>query len=113
MSLVDYAQKELSRAGLFDEDSDYGGMLGGACLAIIEIFASQGHSGLSASITTEIVGKLMRFEPLTPLTSDPSEWMLVDEDGDAKTWQSLRKPSAFSHDGGATWYDIDAPEVAP
>lgn len=104
MSLVDYAQKELDRAGLFDSDSDYGGMLGDACLAIVKVFSEQGHSGFSAEMTTQIVSKLMRYEPLTPLTSDPSEWMEVDT---GKMWQSTRKPTSFSTDGGSTWYDLD------
>ena len=74
-------------------------------MALVKIFAEQGHSGYSAAMTTEIVTKLMRYEPLTPLTSDPSEWMEVES---GKMWQSIRKPSAFSKDGGQTWYDLDA-----
>lgn len=48
-NLTDYAKDELTRAGLFDKDSDYDGMLGTAALEIIEVFAKQGHSGMSAS----------------------------------------------------------------
>lgn len=105
MALVEYAESELRRAGLFDEDSDYGGMLGQACLSIVKVFAEQGHSGMSAELTTQIVTRLMRYEPLTPLTSDPAEWMEVGDD--PPLWQSRRKPSTFSHDGGKTWYDLD------
>jgi hypothetical protein len=106
MNLVDYAKSELQRAGLFDTDGDYGGMLGDACLAIITVFADQGHSGFSAEMTIQIVSKLMRYEPLTPLTSNPSEWMGVGY----QMWQSKRKPSTFSTDGGQTWYDLDDPK---
>jgi len=74
LSLKKHAENELRIAGLFDKDSDYGGMLGEAALEIVEVFAKQGHSGMSASMVTSIVEKLMRFEPLTPLTGDDDEW---------------------------------------
>lgn len=110
--LVDHAQDELWRAGLLDADSDYGGMLGKAALALVRLFAEQGHSGFSAAMTTELFGKLARYEPLTPLTDDPAEWQHIDADvaGDATTWQSRRRPDAFSNDGGATYYCLDDPE---
>lgn len=103
MSLVDYARSELERAGLFDTDSDYDGMLGQAALAIVELFASQGHSGRSAVIVIELVNRLMRFEPLTPLTYEPDEWNEVG----TGLWQNRRKSTVFSTDGGATHYDLD------
>lgn len=42
---------------------------------ILLVFSSQGHSGMSASITTSLVEKLMRFEPIGPLTGEPDEWI--------------------------------------
>ena len=47
-TLVTYARDELQRAGLFDEDSDYGGMLGEGALELVKLFSTQGHSGMSA-----------------------------------------------------------------
>jgi len=41
---------------------------------LLHVFASQGHSGFSAAITAELVGKLLRFEPIGPLTGEPDEW---------------------------------------
>ena len=35
MSLVQYAEEELRAAGFFDEDSDYGGLIGPAVLEMI------------------------------------------------------------------------------
>lgn len=103
--LYRYAKTELERAGLFDEDSDYGGMLGDAALEIVALFAKQGHSGFSAEMTTSIVSKLMRYEPLTPLTFERDEWT----ESLPGTWQNRRKFSVFSDDNLATWYDLDEP----
>jgi len=74
MSLVDYAKQELKLAGLFDKDSDYGGMLGDAVLELMEVFAKQGHSGCSASMTLAIFNKVASYKPLSPLTLDDDEW---------------------------------------
>lgn len=103
MSLVEYAKSELELAGLFDEDSDYDGMIGSAALEIVEVFAKQGHSGGSAFLVTNIVNQLMQFKPLTPLTYNPDEWNHVG----SNTWQNRRRSSVFSKDGGLTHYDID------
>jgi hypothetical protein len=109
MTLVDYAESELKRAGLFDKDSDYNGMLGEAALEIIKVFSMQGHSGFSASIVTQLVEKLLRYEPLTPLTYEPDEWTDVSEMSGSPMWQNNRKPTTFSRDGGKTHYDLDNP----
>lgn len=108
-NLTDYAQKELERAGLFDKDSDYGGMLGEAVLALIELFAKQDHSGFSAGLTRELFNKLSSFKPLTEITDDPDEWISVTDCGDKNKpiWQSSRSPSLFSNDEGKTYWDID------
>lgn len=41
---------------------------------LLHVFSLQGHSGFSAAITAELVGKLLRFEPIGPLTGEPNEW---------------------------------------
>lgn len=63
-NLVDHANKELKRVGLFDKDSDYDGMLGEGVLELISTFAAQGHSGMSAAMTRELFYKLSNFEEL-------------------------------------------------
>ncbi len=110
--LVEYARRELELAGLFDEDSDYNGMIGESALDIIRVFAKQGHSGGSAAITIAVIEKLMRYKPLTLLTSKPDEWFDVSEASGKPMWQSKRQPSVFSANGGKTWYDLDAPDKA-
>lgn len=100
--LVGYAHRELTLTGLFDKDSDYDGMLGTASLEIIKLFASQGHSGMSASIVTDLVSRLMRYEPLTPLTYGPEEWIDQSEASGHPMWQNNRDFKVFSEDHGKT-----------
>jgi hypothetical protein len=104
-----WAEGELRRAGLFDEDSDYGGMMGESVMQLIEAFAGEGHSGFSAQMAAHLFGELSAYKPLTALTNSPDEWMHIDADmtGNATTWQSRRNPSAFSGDGGKTYTLLD------
>ena len=41
---------------------------------LLHVFALQGRSGFSAAITAQLLGKLLRFEPIGPLTGEPDEW---------------------------------------
>lgn len=110
-NLVTYARDELQRAGLFDEDSDYEGRLGEGALELVKLFSTQGHSGMSAELMIALVEKLMRYEPLTPLTYAEDEWNHVADEMVAEEqrplYQNRRKADVFSHDAGATWYCLD------
>lgn len=103
--LVEFARDEVQRAGLFDSDSDYDGMLGRAVLALVETFAAQGHSGTSARITLDLFDKVARYQPLTPLTFTDDQWVKHGPD----VWQHRRNPAVFTSDQGRTWYDLDEP----
>lgn len=110
-NLSSHAEYELKKAGLFDEDSDYGGMIGEAVLELIQIMSKQGHSGFSAQWVRELFNKLSNYETLTPITENSDEWTDVAEYecGEEKEtlWQSKRNPAIFSKDGGKTWYHVD------
>ena len=108
-TLVEHTKDELERAGLFDEDSDYGGMLADAVMAIMKVFSKQGHSGFSAQMCRELFQRLSNFETLTPITSEPEEWNDVSEMcvGGTPMWQNERNPAIFSEDGGKTWYNVE------
>lgn len=108
-NLVQHAERELRLAGLFDSDSDYEGALGPHILEMVKLFAAGGHSGGSAGVTIQVLERLLRFKPLTALTSDPTEWMEVES---GLMWQNVRDPFSFSKDGGVTWYSIDDQEGA-
>ena len=108
MALVEHARRELERAGLFKKESDYEGMLGHAVMKMVEVFAAEGHSGMSADLTLEIFNRVARFKTLTPVTNDPAEWIIVGEEPNGRTvFQNNRQSSCFSNDGGKTYYDID------
>lgn len=69
---------------------------------LVLVFASQGHSGFSASYATAALEKLLRFEPLRPLTGDPDEWVQVASD----VWQNRRCSRVFKGPDGRA-YDIE------
>jgi hypothetical protein len=110
MALLEFARDEMQRAGLYNADCDYGAGEIAVCVEkMVEAFSSFGHSGGSAAMTLAVFDKVIRFKPLTPLTSDPAEWFDVSESmGGESMWQNRRSPSVFSKDGGKTWSDLDA-----
>jgi hypothetical protein len=103
MSLVEHAERELKAVGLQDSD-EYDGMVSEATLEIVKVFADQGHSGFSAAIVTSLVEKLMRFEPLTPLTGEDDEWTELNYD-EHMAYQNKRCSHVFKRSDG-TAYDI-------
>lgn len=105
-NLQDFAEKELRRAGLFDQDADYGpGKIAECVMEMVKAFSSYSHSGGSMEMTLAIFDKVVRFKPLSPLTNDPDEWMEIGP----SMFQSRRSHSCFSADGGQTYYDLDGP----
>jgi len=103
-NLETHARRELEIAGLFDSDSDYGGMLGHAVMRMMRDFSDEDHSGFSAGITSDLFNKVSRFEPLTPLTGGDDEWNLLDY-GDGTKFQNKRCSHVFKDDDGRA-YDI-------
>lgn len=102
MTLVEHAERELALAGVAGDDG-YDGMLYEAVLEIVKKFADQGHSGFSASMTVGMLDKLLRYEPLTPLSGEDDEWMEVGEG----VYQNFRASHVFKESDG-TAYDIHA-----
>ena len=99
-NLVKHAERELRIAGLFDKDSDYAGLLGPAVLQMVRQFSDEGHSGYSAGLAVSLFQKVARFEPLTPLTGEASEWI---DHGDGHL-QNNRCSHVFK-DGNEQAYD--------
>ena len=95
-NLVKHARRELEIAGIPQEDRDL-------LLPMVEKFASYGHSGGSASWFIAALVRLLQFENLADLTTNPDEWTQVSEE-DGGVWQCSRNPEAFSQDGGKTYY---------
>ena len=108
-NLKEHFKTELEKAGLFDKDSDYGGMVGKALMELCKTFSGQGHSVFSANWVLDLFNQLARFKTLTPISDDPKEWMKVTDGGkkDEPVWQNKRNPALFSNNGGKTYYDVD------
>lgn len=105
MTLLSYAEDELNRIGLTDED-EYNGMMRKHILHMIKEFSDEGHSGFSAPYAISILTKLFAFKPLTPLTGEDDEWVNVRDYGGEPHWQNKRKSSVFK-DANGDVYDID------
>lgn len=46
---------------------------------LVLVFSTQGHSGFSASYAVGVLEKLLRHQPVVPLTGEDSEWNEVDD----------------------------------
>lgn len=89
---IDFCKKEVEIAGLLDKEKDfYGGMTGKAVLELCNIFAKQGHSGMSASVVASIFHRLTKWEPISPLTGEDDEWQNIG----CGLYQNKRCPSVF------------------
>lgn len=87
-------------------------------LDIVELFASQQHSGMTANYVIQILIKLLNQSFITPLTGEEDEWVEVMEG----MYQNKRESTifkdkdiydgkpyyiegkVFSDDGGKTWF---------
>lgn len=119
---VEYAKSELAR---ITKDGDgLQNAINKNILDIVKLFASQGHSGLSAGYAISVLERLLRFKPLTPLTGEDDEWTDVSGKMGWKCFQNKRCSSvfktvdaqgnmieahdidaiAFSDNGGLTWF---------
>ena len=115
-NLRDHAIRELKLlTSTVDEINDpedtmdaYEKAVHGGVMDLLEVFIAQRHSGLSSAWTLDLLTKLARFEPLTPVTDNPAEWLhhTNPEDGEDQVWQSKRNSKLFSVDGGKTYYDV-------
>ena len=104
MSVLDHAERELDLMGLSD-DGDMNGAMRKHILHMIKEFAGEGHSGFSASYAIQVLEKLLRFEPITPLTGEDWEWNNVSEMSGETLYQNARCGRVFKDKDGA--YDID------
>jgi len=115
VTLTQHAQTELELAGYFKEDSDfYGGMTGKAVMELIEVFANQGHSGMSAGIVAGLFNKLAKYEPLQGITGRDEEWVEAYNDKDGQpVYQNKRCSAVFKHSDGRATYNDDVVKRSP
>ena len=100
MTLLEHAQRELDFIKCDEPEKT-------ALLKAVEGFATGGWSGGSVGWGIETLTRLLQFKPLSELNSDPNAWIEVGP----SVWQSVRRPTTFSRDGGRSWYDIDDPSL--
>lgn len=96
-NLLAHADRELPPA----DGDEMQAEMNRALREIVFVFGSQGHSGFSAGYATDALEKLLRFEPLRPLTGEASEWVEVG----TGWWQNNRCSRVFKDADGRA-YDI-------
>jgi hypothetical protein len=101
-TLVEHARRELERV---EEDP---WMIEGL-VKVVQAFADMGHSGGSAGVAIPVLNQLLLRQPLSPITSDPADWIDRSVESGYPLWQNRRDTTAFSEDGGQTWKLLDNP----
>lgn len=100
MSLVEHAKQEFAVLE-WPGDDDVQEAICNNVIDLLEAISKQGHSGFSAPYMLSLLDKLARFEPLSPLTGDDSEWAEVENN----TWQNKRCCEVFKDESGAYWIE--------
>ena len=101
-NLVDYAKEELKRIGMVDSGEPYNDTVAKAILDLIELFASQGHSGFTAPYTANTFKRLAMYKPLAPLTGEDDEWNEIEPGH----YQNKRYSAVFKEKDGKA-YNIE------
>jgi hypothetical protein len=105
-NLVAHAKAELALLNSGEGDEMQAEM-NSHLIKMVEVFAEEGHSGFSAGYAVSVLQKLLRFEPLTPVTGDDGEWHDVSTYSGEPCWQNIRCSHVFKGADGRAW-DIDA-----
>lgn len=99
MSMVDFAIEEMQRAN-FDE-GDIAFIIG-----FLREFYERYDSGGAVWAMSDVLQRLIKGQPLSPLTGEDDEWVDVAEyNGQNALWQNRRCPTVFKDAERA--YDID------
>lgn len=101
MSLIEHARFEFDALG-WPGDCEMQQALCNNVIALLETFSNQRHSGSTADYVLGLFEKLARFDPLSPLTGDDSEWIDVG-DQNGTLYQNKRDGEVFKDDDGAYW----------
>lgn len=105
-NILEHAKRELDLIGMTaDNEEEMNRMMREHILKMIQVFADEGHSGFSANYAVNILSKLLKFEPISPLTGDDSEWTELDYGSDMK-YQNKRLSRVFKGADGRA-YDIE------
>lgn len=132
--MVDKAKYELDLLlGSCEDDTEAYNMqmaINNDILDIVKLFASQGHSGYTASYSISIIDKLLKQSFILPLTGEDDEWVEVatgvfQNKRESRLFKDANKfdgkpynieAKIFSRDGGKSWVtnrDSHAPVEFP
>lgn len=118
MDMINWAEREVQIAcerenpNLKPGEWDYGCACYESALKAYKTLAGDGHSGMSISITRQILNRMLLGKPLTPIVDTPDIWRdcgYTNRDG-AKVYQCARMSSLFKDvypDGRITYNDND------
>jgi len=138
MSLLEFSENELKKlevnCGDDEEALKMQQVVTRDVMQIVQIFTEQTHSGFSGAYILDLIERLLRYKPLSPLTGEDDEWEDCSQFG-IEDKQNKRCPAVFkrpdgtaywvegkifSDDGGKSWYtsadshvDITFPFVVP
>lgn len=101
-----YAIDELTRIGMYGSGDEMNDAMCEHILKMVNVFAEEGHSGFSAEYAISILQKLLRFEPLSPLTGEDDEWNEVGEEYGNSIYQNKRLSRVFKESKDGQAYDI-------
>lgn len=124
MSLETWAEKEIEMACQREresaaksgnpEDAEYGIGCYTSALKAFKSLLEDGHSGMSISLTRQILNSLILGEPLSPVTGEDDEWEDVSYAGMPenviKEYQNKRMNSLFKYvyaDGSVKYSDVE------
>ena len=89
-----------NRADKNDPLVAYADLIADSLAEIMEVFDKQGHSGMSASLMSGLLSRLIARVPLTPLTGAEDEWGDWEEIGREKMRQNKRYFALFQYADG-------------
>lgn len=78
----------------------YADLIADSLAEIMEVFDRQGHSGMSASLMSGLLSRLIERKPLTPLTGTEDEWDGWEEIDGEKMRQNKRYSALFQYSDG-------------
>lgn len=121
MGMLDWAKNEVDIACKREAPDrkpgewDYGCACYESALKAYESLINDGHSGLSWSLTKQILMRLMDGKPLTPIEDIPENWgesegLNLGKENYIKTYQCTRMPSLFKYSdkyGKVNYRDVD------
>ena len=117
MSMLEWAKREVEiaskreRGDKPEDEWDYGCACYAGALEAFEVLCKQGHSGMSISITKQILNRLIEGKPLTPIEDTDDVWDgIIDRRENFTCYQCSRMSSLFKYvydDGRVTYSDND------